>query len=514
MQRLPTNLWLLIIGVIALILTALIATRDVPRTITDAREGASVVFESPTQRVLLPGECVTLSWQAEGIRRIFLNGNGVVGNQTFDFCQTGSVMPTLEIEFQTGEEVDYVLPVYTLITSPLTASLLLLGVVLILTAIYRALSNLIGTNLLDTKVGQGIRAALIPTLIGCGVAFIMLEIGLRVYFDNFGTDEQRIMYRYSVEEIRDLQQNIIHMPYVSYVPDPDFEGHNALGFRGDDIALPKPDNTFRIVAMGGSTTYSTGTAADESYPALLQSILRDEYGYTNVEVVNGGVMGYTSWEQLTNFAFRILELEPDMILLYLAVNDLVVREQSQIDCYNGQNPLRGINPHRGLFVERQAAYPASTAYRTVAITLGWIANPLNLDSSFEQVQVECTTDTPDTTLDQRLDANSTRYFRRNLFNIIVLARAHEVVPVLSSWAYYVDGERPDLWREGIAQHNAVVTDLANEMDAPYYDLAENFPVNGAFWERDGIHMVAAGTREQAQQYAAFLHESGLLPEPE
>ena len=89
--------------------------------------------------------------------------------------------------------------------------------------------------------------------------------------------------------------------------------------------------------------------------------------------------GYSTWESLVNFAFRLPELEPDMAIFYAAPNDIVPREQASIDCYRGDNALRGLNPARGLWVDRDQPLSPSALYRFIAINLGWIPNPLALE---------------------------------------------------------------------------------------------------------------------------------------
>jgi len=49
---------------------------------------------------------------------------------------------------------------------------------------------------------------------------------------------------------------------------------NRFGFRGKDIALPKPDGVYRIVCVGGSTTVG-GWTDDTSYPAFLEVALNE-----------------------------------------------------------------------------------------------------------------------------------------------------------------------------------------------------------------------------------------------
>ena len=65
-------------------------------------------------------------------------------------------------------------------------------------------------------------------------------------------------------------------------------------------------------------------------------------------------------------------------------------------------------------------------------------------------------------------------------------------------------------QRGVGEHNAITARLAEELDLPYYDLADNMPYNPDFWI-DGLHLTAAGAAEQARQYAAFLVGNGLLP---
>ena len=143
-----------------------------------------------------------------------------------------------------------------------------------------------------------------------------------------------------------------------------------------------------------------------------------------------------------------------------------------------------------------------------------MSNPWALDSSFEPSRVQCKRDPADSTLEMRLVANSPIYFERNIRNLVTLALAHNVQPLISTWVYNVEADRPQLWRQSIAQHNAVMRLVATEMDIPNIDLAADFPVDDSYWELDGVHLVAAGTYEQASRYAAFLDASGFLPKME
>jgi hypothetical protein len=99
---------------------------------------------------------------------------------------------------------------------------------------------------------------------------------------------------------------------------------NSLGFRGEEISATKPAGTFRIFAVGESTTFGwKGVQTHrEAWPSLLESKLRAAYPTRSIEVVNAGVPGWTSVQQRVNFMLRISKLEPDAILIYHGNNDL------------------------------------------------------------------------------------------------------------------------------------------------------------------------------------------------
>ncbi len=515
MLRRAFQWWILCLGIALLSVIGFVLWYSYPAPLVKnlAYSDTTVGLTVSRGDILFPGECLAMQWDVMNTQRVLVNDelSPAAGDTTL--CIDAKTEPRLQVMLMDGSEVTITPSINVLVTHPTFVTLALLTVVLMVMGI----TGLLLQAHLHLGASESVRVAVRVVswiAISIGISLLTIELLMRAYLGAAGSRNQKIMYLYTLEEIRALQTNIMPVPYVSYVPDPAYEGHNDLGYRGPEIAIPKRQETFRIVSVGGSTTYSTGTTAEDSYPASLQAILRDDYGYGNVEVVNAGVSGYTSWEILAGFAFRVLELEPDMLIYYGALNDLVVRERLSNDCYRGLNPQRGLNGHRGLFVERNAALPASALYRLVAISLGWMSNPLALDSSFEPSRVQCMRDLGDTTLANRLVANTPVYFERNIRNLMTLALAHDVQPVVSSWVYNVEADRPQLWRHSIAQHNTVIRQIAADMALPYINLAKDFPIDSSYWELDGVHLVAAGTYEQARRYAAFLVDSGLLPKSE
>jgi acyl-CoA thioesterase I len=84
-----------------------------------------------------------------------------------------------------------------------------------------------------------------------------------------------------------------------------------------EIVVPQPKT---IVAFGDSLTAGTGVNDDESYPAVLQALLREQTGVNHV-VINEGVDGETSAEALARVD-EIIEHNPDIVILETGVNDV------------------------------------------------------------------------------------------------------------------------------------------------------------------------------------------------
>lgn len=78
--------------------------------------------------------------------------------------------------------------------------------------------------------------------------------------------------------------------------------------------------TFRIAAMGCSTTFGWGVADNETYPAQLQAILH-ERGHTDVQVINAGQPGYTSFQGLWLWDQGLNRMGVDLVLAGFVVQD-------------------------------------------------------------------------------------------------------------------------------------------------------------------------------------------------
>lgn len=352
------------------------------------------------------------------------------------------------------------------------------------------------------------------------VMVFMLELGLRFYFGNFGREDQKRLYLYTQQELL-AASTVQALPYLNYGLRPNVQDTNAQGYRGAPVALPKPTDTFRIVAIGGSTTY--GLWIDDwrdAYPAQLERVLRETYGYERVEVVNAGVNGYGTHENVVNLALRLPDLQPDLIIFYEATNDIPPRLIHPDD-------YQGLNLQRGAWLQT-ASIPPSVLWRFVAYRFGVRYD--SIDTQLARAEGVRICGAYDVRADDVycsllempvrdvLTDNPPRYYERNLRTLVTLARLHGAEILLANWAYStedysaIDGGNYfalDFHREAIAQHNAVLAQVAQELGAPFYDFVAQMPNERSYWY-ESMHVNATGARKQAELFAQFLHENALI----
>ncbi len=99
---------------------------------------------------------------------------------------------------------------------------------------------------------------------------------------------------------------------------------NSRGFRGPEIAMPKPASTVRIAFLGASSTYCAEVTSDQKvWPHIVTETLRAKWPQASFDYVNGGVPGYPTAASLRNLQLRVAPLQPDVIVIYDGHNDIV-----------------------------------------------------------------------------------------------------------------------------------------------------------------------------------------------
>lgn len=96
---------------------------------------------------------------------------------------------------------------------------------------------------------------------------------------------------------------------------------NSDGFRGPEYPIVKPDNTFRIIMLGDSKTFSFMLPQTDTLAIQLEALLNQNSQSLHYEVLNFGVEGYNTLQELEQLKTKGLKYNPDLIILNYVLND-------------------------------------------------------------------------------------------------------------------------------------------------------------------------------------------------
>ncbi|MDH3283883.1 MAG: GDSL-type esterase/lipase family protein [Acidobacteriota bacterium] len=90
---------------------------------------------------------------------------------------------------------------------------------------------------------------------------------------------------------------------------------NSAGFRDDEFRDMDPTSSFRVVCVGASWTFGSNIGQDDPYPQQLEARLKSRFPGADVDVVNMGVAGYSSYQGLELVKTTVLGLDPDVVVI-------------------------------------------------------------------------------------------------------------------------------------------------------------------------------------------------------
>jgi lysophospholipase L1-like esterase len=99
-------------------------------------------------------------------------------------------------------------------------------------------------------------------------------------------------------------------------------GRNSLGLRNREVG-PKKNGIYRILVVGDSLVWSGETSSGELYTEVLERRLNSllATGTASFEVINAGIPGYTTFQELEFLRIYGMKMEPDLVILGFVFND-------------------------------------------------------------------------------------------------------------------------------------------------------------------------------------------------
>lgn len=277
---------------------------------------------------------------------------------------------------------------------------------------------------------------------------------------------------------------------------------NSLGFRSPELVVPKPPATIRLAFLGGSTTYcAEASGNDATWPHLVWQRLHTGFPGARLDYVNAGVPGYGLDSVAQDLDLRVRPLQPDVIVVYEATNDL------SFDSYE-------LAKRRGLVFTR----PGESRSWLARHSFVWFLLSKDLVMLERQQQADAVTGK--LTFDPHELSTG---FRQRLTALVRTSQAIAPVVAVATFAprlrrgqshdeqrraavtslYYMPYMTIDGLLAGFEEYNRVIREVARDTGALLIDDEERIPGDGVHYT-DSVHFSDTGSRVMADRVAEAL----------
>jgi lysophospholipase L1-like esterase len=290
-------------------------------------------------------------------------------------------------------------------------------------------------------------------------------------------------------------------------PRGDSPDRNLQGLRGREVSPHKAPGVVRVLCLGGSTTYGSGLDVRETYPARLAELLVPlATPERRHEVLNCGVPGYSTVESLIDLELRLLELEPDALVLCHGLDDarLVQARGFQPDYAHMRTTWR--KPR--LSAPEQWLWSHSYAYAWLARTAGFAPDAVRLE---DLIYVEDYADLYEPAGETGVNLAGVDTFIRNIDSTVGLAQSHGLQVLLATFPMRGGADTPVAGQDfapTILAMNRRLLEYAREHSVPLVDFAAALDQRRELF-MDPIHLDAEGTAVQAELVLAAAQQAGL-----
>jgi lysophospholipase L1-like esterase len=174
-------------------------------------------------------------------------------------------------------------------------------------------------NLSDTSPLRRARSIVSGIVLSLAVGLLATE-GLVRWLDLFGASFYQEITRYILDLVPDPQ--LVYRHRENHLAE--YQGvevrTNELGLRDAPIVDNKGDE-LRVMVLGDSVAFGWGVQQDKVFSRIMEKRLEDALE-RDVQVINTGVCGYNTRQELDYLRNRGLLLKPDMLVLVYVDNDV------------------------------------------------------------------------------------------------------------------------------------------------------------------------------------------------
>ncbi len=242
----------------------------------------------------------------------------------------------------------------------------------------------------------------------------------------------------------------------------------------------------------------------QTWPEELERRLRQRFPNRKIEVINAGVSGYCTFQSLINLQTRLLDYDPDVIIVYHVWNDVKYWAEVRPGHDFSQTSLARDMPPPTLW---DRLLHSSQCY----IFLGAVRRKLTSQFSGGEPMPAASGPDPDLSYGQRV-------YRRNLVNMVVTARANGVKVVLANEVTLIghsssaEEDRQVMWflpkatlLRAMDSADTILRDVASAERARFVDLRGKIPANLETL-MDHIHPTPRGCRLIGEALATELSD--------
>lgn len=346
------------------------------------------------------------------------------------------------------------------------------------------------------------------------IAFLIMEAGVHLWVSNFSFPSTRAAFLTPFSGIKSLGNKSTYVPhhYTLYNLRPNLKKddgtvHNKYGLR-DDRDLEISDDVTRIVFIGGSTTYTVGIKDNQSiFSRRLENRLNAYYKEmsteNDIQIVNAGMPGATSAENLLRLIFFVSEVKPDLVVIQHGLNDIWPRIRKNIT--TDFSNYRKVWESPNYFHKAPIAYSMMRKVIENSVVLTFIARKFEI---IPQASVGEMVVRKDVQYGKHfLATNGTEFFERNTRYMIAVCRAMGARVLLVTEAYSKDAKRARLM--AMPEHNAAIYNIAKKENTLFYDFHGEM-IKEKKYMPDGRHLNQEGSDMKADLFYSFFIQNNII----